>query len=131
MLGSPCVQAKSVDKRNLYTNSKGLEWCDDNKELLINGEFFEVIGIHEQGELATIYLLKDTQENELFSSYFSKQKKNNDLLVNIIKLLSGLDQPTRDMAAIHIDCAITENVTHEECCLPAGYTLGLIKPPLA
>lgn len=65
------LQVKSED---LYKSKAGFEWEKNNKELVINGLYHEVLGVRINGNTATVIILPDVAENELFASYFCEQK---------------------------------------------------------
>lgn len=87
---STSYEKKEILKQDLYKNVNGLEWHEHNKEVSINGQFYEVVKIEENKSSAIIYIIKDDKENKLFAGYFAKQKKSNDFMVNMIKLLFSL-----------------------------------------
>lgn len=62
----------------LYKNTKGLEWKEKNRELVIHGKYHDVVRIEKGKRSATIYLLPDTKENELYANYFETQNSNKD-----------------------------------------------------
>jgi hypothetical protein len=65
------LQVKSED---LYKSKAGFEWEKNNKELVINGLYHEVLCVRMSGNTATIMILPDTAENKLFAGYFCEQK---------------------------------------------------------
>jgi len=83
------LEKVEMDKCDLYRDKNAVEWVDENKEVVINGKFYEVISIVVSGNKAVISITKDEQENRMFSSFFSHQSENNVLLFNILKLIQG------------------------------------------
>lgn len=126
------LEIKQFAAQDLYKNVAGTEWCDDNSEIRINGEMYEVMAVRTSGDISEVYVLKDKHETELFASYFLKQKKNNDLLLNILKVLAGLDQPGESLSgpqnAIN-HCR--ESISESSSILLAGHLSRTAKPPLA
>lgn len=55
----------------LYTDQKGMEWKEKNKELVIAGVYHEVLKIVPGKNIAVLYLIADHAENALFSRYFA------------------------------------------------------------
>ncbi len=78
---------KEISKQDLYKNVNGVEWHENNKEISFNGQFYEVVRVDENQSSVIVYIIKDDKENNLFAGYFSKQKKSNDFLANMVKLL--------------------------------------------
>lgn len=55
----------------LYMDQKGLEWKEENKELVIDGVYHEVLKTVPGKTWAVLYLIADHAENALFSRYFA------------------------------------------------------------
>ena len=72
------VQKLVIPTENLYKDVKGIEWKDKNKEVVYNGDFFEVIKIERKGNLAELYLVEDKQENSLFAAFIKDSKQQDD-----------------------------------------------------
>lgn len=96
---SHLVEQKKVSKDCLFKNANGIEWHENNKEISINGTFYEVLKVEEVNDSAIIYVIKDEKENALFAGYFEKQNKNNDFIISMIKILFGLNHYNPDMIA--------------------------------
>ena len=58
----------------LYKNKRGFEWEKNNKELVVNGVYHEVLSIVIKGGKAIITIIPDKAENNLFQQYFQGQK---------------------------------------------------------
>jgi len=63
-----------IKTKDLYKSKVGFEWEKNNKELVINGLYHEVLGVRISADIATIIVVPDAAENELFASYFCEQK---------------------------------------------------------
>jgi len=59
----------SIAPFELYSSSKNIKWTDDNKEVIINGEFYDVIGFKNSGTTVSLFLINDTKEKELIDNY--------------------------------------------------------------
>ncbi len=59
----------------LYKNKRGFEWEKNNKELVINGVYHEVLSVLIHGNKALITIIPDKAENALFEHYFHEQKQ--------------------------------------------------------
>ncbi|MCC6369985.1 MAG: hypothetical protein IT236_03150, partial [Bacteroidia bacterium] len=62
-------------KLQLYKNAPGIEWKDENKELVIMGQYYEVLSITTTKSGVLVTLIADTEESGLFKKYFSYAKK--------------------------------------------------------
>lgn len=65
-----------MDRKQLFKDTKTISWKDENKELVLNGKFHEVVSIKDSCGLAIVTLIEDEQENHLFSHFFSLQNKD-------------------------------------------------------
>ncbi|MCE3229143.1 MAG: hypothetical protein K0S32_3694 [Bacteroidetes bacterium] len=84
------VEKLSMAFTDLYQDKNGIEWHENNKEISILGKFYEVIRVEKGTVNATIFIIKDDKENELFSSFFSKKIKNNYFIFHLAKLVFGM-----------------------------------------
>ncbi len=124
-------EVRTIDCRSqdLYNNKPGFEWKKNNKEVVINGVYHEVLNIVRKGSAVKIYVIPDTEESKLFNSYFTsdKNKDNNSsicaLILNVLMMFEKESiHFTRTADRIHY------NVTPEGS-LPSGHTNSMIKPP--
>lgn len=60
-----------VDETDLFKDSKGIEWKENNKEVVVRGQYHEVISIKKEGNRFRVYIIPDKAENNLFQSYFT------------------------------------------------------------
>lgn len=65
----------------LYRDAPGLQWVDQNKELVVNGVFHEVVGFRVNGETVTVLLVEDTAESLLFAAFLADDSEKNGLSV--------------------------------------------------
>lgn len=79
----------AMSNEDLYKNTKGIEWKEKNKELVLAGKYHEVVRIERGKSSTTIYLLPDTAENELYAKYFETQNSNKDTY-HFLKLFLSL-----------------------------------------
>lgn len=59
---------------DLYKNKNGFEWEKNNKELVINGVYHEVLSVSVKNGRAVVTIIPDKAENELFARYFGEQQ---------------------------------------------------------
>lgn len=63
---------------DLYKDLNGIEWKDNNKEVVYNGDFYEVLKIERNREVAELYLIEDKQENSLFATFMKDSQRQDD-----------------------------------------------------
>ncbi len=73
LLSLPQQQFKvlALPAEALFKNKAGFEWKEKNKELVINGHYYEVVTYTVTNGIANVTLLADEAETNLFSVYFS------------------------------------------------------------
>jgi hypothetical protein len=59
----------SIAPSELYSSSKNIKWTDDNKEVIINGEFYDVVGFKNSGTTVSLFLINDAKEKEMIDNY--------------------------------------------------------------
>jgi hypothetical protein len=77
--------------RDLYIDKAGIEWKENNNEVVINGVFYEIIQIKKTDQKIIVSVIADKKENELFQNYFAFNKNAQSGSLNIIKLLLTLN----------------------------------------
>jgi hypothetical protein len=75
------------NQHQLFKDGNGFEWKENNKELVINGTYYEVISIKKNTAAYTVILIEDKEENVLFKSYFHLNKKAKNTLKDMSELL--------------------------------------------
>lgn len=119
-----------IDAKELFKDKAGLEWKKNNKELLVNGEYHEVIGLKKINGKIIVSIIEDKAENELFKKYFGLNNKVNSGLADLIKLLLNFN-----CVSVSFD---TKVLREYRTCNPlvtkllfteTDFKLRLIKPP--
>jgi hypothetical protein len=75
---------------DLYKDAKGLEWKENNKEIVLDGKYHEVISIEKKNGSYIVSIIEDRKENELFRNFFEKTDKNGHL-ADCILLVVGMN----------------------------------------
>lgn len=78
------------DADDLYKNSKGIEWKENNKEVVLNGNYYEVVSIEKKENVFLVNMIEDTKENELFKNFF-EQTDHKGQLADCILFLLGMN----------------------------------------
>jgi hypothetical protein len=86
---------------DVFINKNGFEWKEQNKELVINGEYHEVVSIKKFKDHTVVSIISDKAENSLFKKFFSANKGIHKDFSDLIKLLLNLTY-SGDNAAIQI-----------------------------
>jgi len=76
---------------SLYKDVNGFSWKENNRELVVNGVYYEISKIVIEGDKAFVSIVKDTKENSLFSGFFNSMKKNDNLLFHVVKLIMNMN----------------------------------------
>ena len=53
----------------LYSSSQKIKWLDDNKEVVIDNQIYDVIGLKNSGKTVSLFLMNDSQEKNLIDNY--------------------------------------------------------------
>jgi hypothetical protein len=93
----------SISFENLYRNHLGIEWKNNNKELVINGVYHEVIAIIKNNSSANVIVIADNEENNLFQRFFTNgSSQSNDFLSFFSFInLSFFEECSRSIVYIH------------------------------
>lgn len=53
----------------LYSSSSKIKWLDDNKEVVIDNQIYDVVGLKNSGKTVSLFLMNDNQEKNLIDNY--------------------------------------------------------------
>ncbi len=109
------VKTLAVPLHELYKDFGGIEWKDQNRELVVNGKYHEVLHVEKRGQDALVFIIEDTEEDLLFAEFFSEnddQKNNFNLLT---AFLFGLNFTSQfpDLAFDHPSDTRMHSLTQE------------------
>lgn len=80
-------QAEHKKLETFVVDSASIQWAKKNRELILNGEYFDIVSIHYQNGKATIKGVFDHKETEMHKAFTATNEKNN-----------GNDHATRQLA---------------------------------
>ncbi len=80
----------TISTTALFKDHTGIEWKDEGKELVLDGKYHEILSIVYQNNVATLLLMPDAMENQLFSHYFYLRHTNDGALPGVLFHLMGL-----------------------------------------
>lgn len=72
-------------ENDVYEDQKGFEWKENNKELVINGKYFEVLKTEKVNGKIIVSVLADKAEDELINAFFDSKKNSDTDFVNLLK----------------------------------------------
>jgi hypothetical protein len=76
---------------SLYKDVNGFIWTENNRELVVNGIYYEVIKVVVDGDNAFVSIVKDSKENSLLSDFFRSAKNSDNLLFHVVKLIMNMN----------------------------------------
>lgn len=68
-----------VSSQDIFKDADGVEWKENNKEVVINNVYHEVISVKKQGNIYVVNIIEDRMENELFRNFFDNSDKGKGL----------------------------------------------------
>lgn len=71
-------------ENDIYQDQNGFEWKENNKELVIAGNYFEVLKTEKLNGKIIVSVLADKEEDELIKKFFDNKKTDTDF-ANLIK----------------------------------------------
>jgi hypothetical protein len=117
-------------ENDLYKNANGYEWKHHNKELVINGQFHEVLAVIKKQNGYEVIIITDNAENELFKHFFaSETNKNNSLAYHLIQFLQLCFFETTSPQLIQNPISIVSYPPFNYEQLKQEHLHELIKPP--
>ncbi len=96
----------------LYKNCKGIEWKENNKEVVMNGNYYEVISIEKKENIFLVNIIEDTKENELFKNFFKQTDRKGQLADCILFLLGMHFVPVEYVVLKQSDSVCVKHHTH-------------------
>ena len=76
-----------INPYQLYSDSKNITWEDNNKEIVYNGELYDIISIESENGKVKISAISDKKETEYKIAYAQKEDVNNQSSNSPLKLL--------------------------------------------
>ena len=59
----------TIPDSSLYRDTGKIEWKDDNKELVMDGIYHEVVRVEKSGTNIVVYLVEDREESRLYAEF--------------------------------------------------------------
>ncbi len=119
----------SCHTNQLFRSKPGLEWKKNNKELVIDGVYHEVLRTETKGNVSYIYVIPDKEESNLFNTYFTsdKNKSTNASICSLLLNVFMMFESNRFCFALFTNLVHYRHLdTHK---LPDFKGNDLLKPP--
>lgn len=114
----------------LFIDKPGFDWKENNKELVIDGVYHEVIAVKKNNGKAIVFLIEDKAENTLFKKFFSANKGIHKDFADLIKLLLNLTYLDNNNALALIKVEISDRLNVTDLLFEDfKFYLKQIKPP--
>ncbi|MGE0567996.1 MAG: hypothetical protein AB7O73_08600 [Bacteroidia bacterium] len=122
----------TIPLENLFVNESGFEWENNNKELVIDGIYHEVLSITKFDNKAHITIIEDKAENELFHRFFASSQTAKSSLYHFAGwILFGYLESHPLQFSEFIPAEINIHLKKLTCSLSTGFTQNFIKPPIS
>jgi hypothetical protein len=121
----------TIDASELYHDKPGIEWKDDNKEVVICGVFYEVVSISLHDNIAEIRLVEDKKENELFGRFLLSGNENREQLSELGKIVFGFNYCESGKAATFNTASTVIRHASGTNIYPTGHGFLQERPPAA
>lgn len=119
----PTIQI-SINPSQLFVNTSLIKWEDDNQEIKIEGEMYDIVSMHSEHGKVIITLLSDIQEDvlkkEFASNYDVQSNKTSNSPIKLLKQFFALkfiqnnDKPVNGLLCNVVKSSIIET-TFELC----------------
>lgn len=124
-----CKQIQLVNEQ-VFKDGNGLEWKENNKELVIQGIYHEVVSIKKTLRGFIITVIEDKLENELFASYFQINKQAKNSLVDLSNLFFSMNYLQHPAQLRFKLFSLPHNFQFSEHqFIEDSFTSRLLKPP--
>lgn len=118
-----------ISKYDIYKNVNGIEWKENNKEVVIKNTYHEVVSITNEGDDFIINVIEDKEENNLFKNYFDNSESGKKLADNLLVVFAF----TIVLPSEQIIISPPTKKVHQFACLEKklikGFCNKKMKPP--
>ena len=127
-LGSSKSRQIIFSAADLFKDTKKLEWRESNKEILLEGRYYEVVSIQKHGDVYIANITEDLWENDLFELFFNELMENDDLNDFVEMLVQDYELPAEQGLNTPFTGAIKHFTQYIEKEMPSLF-FRIIKPP--
>lgn len=125
------VNKVTIHRNMLYRSTAGMEWVDENKELVVNGIFNEVVRVVITGDSAVVHLVEDRQESRLYSQFLHNDDESGRTRTLYQLLLSLQATLPRGQHAVFPGVKHLSLLAAGLRALQPGHVRIYLRPPLA
>lgn len=125
-----------INPCQLYTDSKNITWEDDNKEIVFNGELFDIVSIENENGKVKINAISDKKESEYKMSYAQNEDLKSSATNSPLKLLKQLINLKFTQTTIHFNSfsetqqlLFKNNTSSISFLINSGYKTLVVPPP--
>lgn len=116
----------------IFKNTEGLRWEENNTELVLNGAYYDLKSIAVKNGIIVVILSSDEKENKSFEAFFNLNKKSNKLLFTLLQqFLNQTYLPGENVFNLKPSRSSTPINTDFLSILCQGHAHKIIKPPLS
>ncbi len=118
-----------ISPGNIYKDMNGLVWKENNKEVVIAGQYHEVLSVIKNTDGYIVNIIEDKMENNLFRNFFDKSnasKKAAETLLFIFSLNFAMPQQ-ESLLVLSVGCRIHAKPMLDAIC--NGFYFKATKPP--
>jgi len=117
-------------EEELYRNTKGVEWKEDNKEIVVNGVYHEVLSVVRQNNTYVVTLIPDKAENKLFKSFFNTKQQDESNTLNFLSSFIALTFLNEEALKLKLITTVNERQYFDNQSSPLFVFMHKkIKPP--
>ena len=126
---NPNVFKIRIEASCLYKNVNGMEWKDQNKEIILKGLYHEVLNVAIHNGVAEISLIEDTFENTLIASFYSTLSKEDPVHSLFSDLLNLKFTDTEKKTTFYPSFQLIRHLPESIPGMPVQHALGVFIPP--
>lgn len=120
----------TLNKDQLYRNGPGREWREHNREIVLDGRYFEVKEVLVEDSLARLVLIEDQEENRLVSQFFEQDQQAKSQLGHLLLLIMSMQCLPED--AVSVTACSSPSIKYHQTPhsqLPEKFNAELLQPP--
>lgn len=118
-----------ISPEDLFVNKNGMIWKENNRELLLDGIYHEVVALKHLDNVVLVCLAEDEEENRLFEKFFRLNTNKSPFLVELFKLLSAINFTHQASPSICLFSSPAIPYDQEQVLTLKNHSTELIRPP--
>ena len=120
-----------IQSQTLYQNTDKMQWMDNRKEVLVDGEMYEVAAIKKDNGLSVLYLLADSKESGWLAAFNKIDGSQNKQWQDLFQLLTLIGFYVVGLGLLLGQWRTSQNINYVRLSYQtvSQFQSGLIKPP--